>query len=197
MSDTIKENIIQKLSEELARLLDYVERTRSGLETIETTVIEGSESVPQASVQISAVTGDLENAANTIMTILEDVLTEHDKNHALIVSLSEWAAGLSEKDREQGEAIINEVREINETNKKRMMDIFSNMSFHDLSGQKLKKVTMSLAVVQAKLHEIAMSFGIKEFDVDGKSAAPSNHNGIVNDPMDQDIVDQLLKELGT
>lgn len=197
MSDTIKENIIQKLSEELARLLNYVERTRSGLETIETTVIEGSESVPQASVQISAVTGDLENAANTIMTILEDVLSEHDKNHTLIGSLSEWAAGLSEKDRAQGEALINEVREINEKNKQRMMDIFSNMSFHDLSGQKLRKVTTSLAVVQAKLHDIALSFGIKEFDVNDKSTTSSRHNGIVNDPMDQDIVDQLLKELGT
>jgi len=197
MSGMNSDNIINKLTEELSRLLDYVEKTRTGLENIEDTVMVGSETFPQASVQIRAVTGDLETAANTIMTILEDVLAEHDRNHALIVSLSAWAAGLSDKDRAEGEAIISDIKKINEKTKLQMMDIFSNMSFHDLSGQKLKKVTSSLSVVQSKLHDIATTFGIKNFESKGKTAAPNNFNGIVNNPMDQDVVDQLLKDLGT
>lgn len=197
MSGKNSDNVIQKLTEEFSRLLSYVEKTRSGLENIEDTVMVGSETVPQASVQIRAVTGDLETAANTIMTILEEVLDEHDKNHALLASLSAWAYGLSEKDRADGEAIISELRAINDRTKSKMMEIFSNMSFHDLSGQKLKKVTSSLSVVQAKLHDIATSFGIKDFEMKDKTAPPSNFNGIVNNPMDQNVVDQLLKDLGT
>ena len=197
MSGSNSDNLIHKLTDELSRLLSYVEKTRSGLENIEDTVMAGSQAVPQASVQIRAVTGDLETAANTIMTILEEVLAEHDRNHALLASLSSWASGLNEKERVEGEAIISEIKAINLKTKQQMMDIFSNMSFHDLSGQKLKKVASSLAIVQSKLHDIATSFGIKDFETKDKTAAPSRFNGIVNDPMDQDVVDQLLKELGT
>ena len=99
MSGNNSDNMIHKLTEELSRLLSYVEKTRSGLENIEDTVMAGSQAVPQASVQIRAVTGDLETAANTIMTILEEVLAEHDRNHALLASLCSWASGLHEKDR--------------------------------------------------------------------------------------------------
>lgn len=197
MSGNNSESIIKKLTDELSNLLNYVEVTRSGLENIESTVMVGSEAVPQASVQINAVTGDLETAANTIMTILEDVLAEHDRNHALVTSLCAWASGLGEKERAQGESMIAEIKAINEKTKQQVMDIFTNMSFHDLSGQKLKKVTSSLSVVQAKLHDIAMTFGIKDIDTKAGTAAPSRYNGIVNDPMGQDVVDQLLKELGT
>lgn len=197
MSGNNSENIIEKLTRELSRLLSYVEMTRSGLDNIEDNVMAGSQAVPQASVQIKAVTGDLETAANTIMTILEEVLAEHDKNHALLVSLCSWASGLNERDRAEGEAIISEMTAINLKTKLQMMDIFSNMSFHDLSGQKLKKVALSLAVVQSKLHDIATSFGINDIETKDTTTPPVRFNGIVNDPMDQDVVDRLLKELGT
>jgi len=197
MSGNNDANLIQKLTQELTKLVEYVERTRTGLENIEDTVMVGSEAVPQASVQINAVTGDLETAANTIMTIVEEVLAEHERNHGLIESLSSWATTLNEKDRAGGEVLIDEIRAINEKTKQQMMNIFSNMSFHDLSGQKLKKVTSSLSVVQLKLHEIATSFGIKDFDEQKAKDIQKRFNGIVNDAMDQDVVDQLLKELGT
>lgn len=196
MSDIYNDNTVKKLREDLSRLLDYVDKTRTGIEYVESTVMVGSEKVPEASVQIRAVTGDLENAANTIMTILEEVLSEQERSHALIASLSEWVNGLPEKDREKGSGAISELSSINEKTKKNMMDILTNMSFHDLSGQKLKKVTNSLSIVQAKLTEIAMSFGIKPLNPASETAR-TRGNGITADPMDQNIVDQLLKELGT
>ncbi len=196
MSDIYNDNTVKKLREELSRLLDYVDKTRTGIEYVESTVMVGSQKVPEASVQIKAVTGDLENAANTIMTILEEVLSEQERSHALIASLSEWVNGLPEKDREKGRGVISVLSSINEKTKKNMMDILTNMSFHDLSGQKLKKVTSSLAIVQSKLTEIAMSFGIKPVNP-AFEAAERRGNGITADPMDQNIVDQLLKELGT
>src|SRR4030067_2549641 len=120
MSGNNSENLIQKLTEDLSRLLNYVESTKSGLGYIDDTVMVGSETVPQASVQISAVTGDLESAANIIMSILEEVLAEHDRNHALLESLSAWASGLNEKDREEGVAIISEIKQITEKTKMQM-----------------------------------------------------------------------------
>lgn len=196
MGATESGNVIEKLVEELSRLFDYVEKTKSGIQDIEKTVKAGCDTVPQVSVQLNTVTGDLEEAANTIMTILEDVLAEHEKSRALLDSLSSWAAGLGTKEREEGEAIITVISSINERTEKMMMEIFSNMSFHDLSGQKLRKATTSLSVVQSKLNDIAKSIGIKSLETDGCQAAPPRSNGIVDDPMDQDVVDRLLKKHG-
>lgn len=195
MSETDSQNVVQKLRDDLSRLLEFVERTRSGFENIENTVIVGSEKVPEASVQIKAVTGDLETAANTIMTILEDTLSEHDRGQTLLASLSEWIGALPVQEKERGAAIISELGSIHENAKKNLMDIFTNMSFHDLSGQKLKKVNTSLSVVEAKLLDMAMSFGMKNIKEEG--GACKSGAGKTVAPMDQNIVDQLLRELGT
>ncbi len=189
MSATENVSVVDKLRDELARLLDYVEMTKTGLQCIENTVVVGSQTVPEASVQINTVTGDLENAANTIMTILEEVLEEHDRSSALLAKLTEWAGGLAEDDRAKGTKLISSISEIQESTKKKMMEIFTNMSFHDLSGQKLKKVNTSLSVVETKLVEIAKNFGIKKAD-------NGNGKAHVAEVMDQDIVDKLLKEIG-
>lgn len=195
MSETDSQNVVQKLRDDLSRLLEFVERTRSGFENIENTVIVGSEKVPEASVQIKAVTGDLETAANTIMTILEDTLSEHDRGHTLLASLSEWIGDMPVQEKEKGAAIISELGSIHENTKKNLMDIFTNMSFHDLSGQKLRKVNTSLSVVEAKLLDMAMSFGMK--NIKEEVGACKSGAGKTVAPMDQNIVDQLLRELGT
>lgn len=183
--------VINKLREELASLASFIDKTRQGIDNIETTVKVGSERFPEASNQLSAVTGELENAANTIMTILEGLLSEQERADVLLGKLSAWAAQVGDK---EGSALIGELQSINVKTRGDMMDIFANMSFQDLTGQKLKKVIGSLAVVEKKLLEMALSFGL-----DSVEAVAANSGGgakAVEVPINQDIVDRLLKELG-
>lgn len=184
-------DVMSKIKEELSSLAQFVDKTRRGIDTLETTVKAGTERFPEASNQIAAVTGDLENAANNIMSILEGLMTEQDKMHTLLEGISQWAASLPGEASEKGVGFIKELGAIHEKTKTELMDIFTNMSFHDLSGQKLKKVISSLAVVESKLLEMALSFGIKDAGKDSgaEEAAPEK-------PMNQAVVDRLLKELG-
>ena len=64
------------LREELSNLAKFVDQTRQGIDTLETTVKLSSQKFPEASTQLNAVTGDLENAANKIMTIVEGLMSD-------------------------------------------------------------------------------------------------------------------------
>lgn len=185
--------VLNKLRAELASLASFIDKTRQGIDTIETTVKVGSEKFPEASNQLSAVTGELENAANVIMTILEGLMTEQDKADALLKKVSEWAEKSSAADKEAGLALISDLQAINVKTRSDMMDIFANMSFQDLTGQKLKKVIGSLAVVEKKLLEMALSFGVDSID---DVSASGTGVKTAEMPINQDIVDRLLKELG-
>lgn len=185
--------VINKLREELASLASFIDKTRQGIDNIETTVKVGSEKFPEASNQLSAVTGELENAANTIMTILEGLMSEQDRADTLLKNLSVWAQKAASEDREAGMALIGDLKGINVKTRSDMMDIFANMSFQDLTGQKLKKVIGSLAVVEKKLLEMALSFGLDS--IEGVTT-PGRSVKAAEVPINQDIVDRLLKELG-
>ncbi|MDO8426507.1 MAG: protein phosphatase CheZ [Deltaproteobacteria bacterium] len=180
-----------KIKDEISALVRFIDKTRKGIDTLENTVKIGSERFPEASSQLAAVTGDLENAANNIMSILEGLMQEQENAHALLKALSGWAA--SAKEPGQALGLIGELEKINERTKKETMDIFTNMSFHDLSGQKLKKVIGSLAVVESKLLEMALSFGLEGTGAEDGTAGPEAKESA---PIKQDVVDKLLKELG-
>lgn len=189
MNDGKMTEMIGKIREEVSSLAVFIDRTRRGIDSLESTVKVGSEKFPEASSQLKTVTGDLENAANTIMTILESLMEEQDKASSLIKELSSLAG-------EEGKK-VSELQKINDSTKASMMEIFSHMSFHDLSGQKLKKVITSLAVVESKLLEIAMNFGLLDGNGKGQDEILAElKNRKEEKPINQDIVDQLLKELG-
>lgn len=201
MSETAKnwDSVLNKIREELASLARFVDQTRQGIDTLETTVKISSEKFPEASTQLSAVTGDLENAANNIMSILEGLMSEGDRAHGLLKELSEWAEAARGAGNSRGVSIINELDKINAKSKQDMMDIFTNMSFQDLTGQKLKKVIGSLAVVESKLLELALNFGFN-----GDAIKTAGQKELLNElkgaktsmPIDQDVVDRIMKELG-
>lgn len=195
MSGNLNE-VLNKLRGELSSLASFIDKTRQGIDTIETTVKVGSEKFPEASNQLSAVTGELENAANVIMTILEGLMSEQDRADTLLKKLSEWAEKSGAADREHGLSFIGDLQAINVKTRSDMMDIFASMSFQDLTGQKLKKVIGSLAVVEKKLLEMALSFGLDTLDDVNAAVAGGTGTKTAEMPINQDIVDRLLKELG-
>lgn len=187
------------LREELSRLAKFVDQTRQGIDTLETTVKLSSQKFPEASTQLNAVTGDLENAANKIMTIVEGLMSDGDTTHGLLNELKAWAASLKGGEGAKGTAIMKRLEEMNAKSKNDMMEIFTNMSFQDLTGQKLKKVIGSLAVVESKLLELALNFGFNGDPAkqEQKTELLNGLKGPANNlPIDQDVVDRIMKELG-
>lgn len=189
-------DILSKLRGDLTNLAMFIDSTRKGLDSIESTVKVGSEKFPEASHQLSAVTGDLENAANNIMNILEILMSEQDRVNELLRELGALNAP-GGAGAERSGAVLKELSGINEKAKKEMMDIFTNLSFQDLTGQKLKKVISSLAVIEKKLFEMAFSFGFTNEKGEAASEGDALQGPTNPRPIDQSLVDKIMKELGT
>ncbi len=189
-------DVMGNIKGELSNLARFVDNTRKGIETFEITVMEGAERIPEASNQLKTVTGDLENAANNIMTILEGLIDENEKIAQKINALSEWAGTLSPDNAARGREIIAGIEGLNAGTKARMMEMFGHLSFHDLSGQKLKKVIASFAAVETRLLEMALNLGIEQgLEEKSEMIRELKVAGAKTDPLDQNLVDKILKEL--
>lgn len=188
MSETAKNELMEKIKSEFSHLAGYIEMAKAGVENLEGAVRAGNEKFPEASGHLNMVTSELENAANSIMTIVEGLMEEQDRTATLLKALSGLTGGLAEGDRADAVSIINELSSINSRAKTGMTDMFASLSFHDLSGQKLKKVVAALAAVEGKLHGLAESFGFKDV---ARARPASGQAGY-----SQSAVDELIKGLG-
>ena len=192
-------DVLKRIKDELSVLVRFVDKTRTGLDSLQNTVKISSEKFPEASRQINAVAGELENVANHIIALLENLLQEHEENQKLIKSLSDWINALSVDNKEEGMKMIARLDTVSVGVKKDLMEIFTSLSFQDLTGQKLRKVLESLSVVESKLLELAINFDFNDsIKLRDKKAMLNELKEVSNEPMklNQDVVDKILKELG-
>jgi chemotaxis regulatin CheY-phosphate phosphatase CheZ len=183
-----------KFKSELASLAQYVDDARKGIDDIESAFQMSSEKFPEASGQLSMVSGDLENAANNIMELIETLVDEHDKSKVHIEELLVLTAKLPAKDAKKAVKIGEQLDEVNTGMKTTMMDMFANTSFHDLSGQKLKKVISTLGTVEAKILEMACNVGVANGDMPTNTEKPSYADG-KSEMHGQGDVDKILNDL--
>jgi two-component system chemotaxis response regulator CheY len=171
-----------------------VDDARKGIDEIESAFQVSSEKFPEASGQLSVVSGDLENAANNIMGLIEDLIDEHDKSKELIEELVALTKKLSAKESEKADKLTEKLEAVNTDMKTIMMDMFANTSFHDLSGQKLKKVISTLGTVESKIIDMACSFGVTAQSSNTVDEKPSYVDG-KSEMHDQGEVDDILNAL--
>lgn len=183
-----------KFKSELASLAQYVDDARKGIDDIESAFQMSSEKFPEASGQLSMVSGDLENAANNIMELIETLVDEHDKSKVLLDELSALATKLPAKDAKKAVKIGEKLEEVNTAMKTTMMDMFANTSFHDLSGQKLKKVISTLGTVEAKILEMACNVGVADGEKTSSATKPEYADG-KSEMHGQGDVDKILNDL--
>jgi len=142
---------------------------------------------------------DLEKAANTIMSILERVMNEQDRAVSMLGVLKSWAQDLEEKSGSEGIGIINVLEGSFGSMRTDMMDILTNMSFQDLSGQKIKKVMAGFSEVQSKILELAVTFGLQTSH-DGEFTEKNDLLDELKDvsvsmDLKQDIIDKIFNEM--
>lgn len=200
MADNDWNEALTRVKTELSVLVKFVDKTRNGLDSLQSTVKISSEKFPEASKQISSVAGEIENAANNIITLLESMMLEQEKAQYLIKSLSSWLKGVPLEDKAKVTEALAQLDGINTRQKRDLMEIFTNLSFQDLTGQKLKKVIASLSMIESKLLELALTFDFgdnikKEEKKEMLNELKETHAA---EPMrlNQDVVDKILKELG-
>ncbi|VAW34584.1 hypothetical protein MNBD_DELTA02-800 [hydrothermal vent metagenome] len=198
MSEERWDSVMQDLKGELSELANFVEKTKTGIDGVESAVKAGNEALPQATDQLKAVTVDLEKAANNIMSILEHVMNEQDRAVSMLGVLKSWAQDLEEKKGNEGLGIINVLETSFVTMRSDMTEILTHMSFQDLSGQKIKKVMTGFSEVQNKILELAVTFGLQanHEEVKEKGDLLDELKDVsVSMDLKQDIVDKIFNEM--
>jgi chemotaxis protein CheZ len=109
--------------------------------------------IPQAADQLEGVIACTELAANRIMDNLETM----QKHAAEMKNLLRQ----SSKQSKEKTLLIEGVGAFLERHMALISDSFVQMSFQDLTGQKIKKITRLVAIMEERVRKMIISFGVK------------------------------------
>lgn len=182
----------------LADLAVHLEKIRQNFLIIDPNIKDTSEKVPETSSQLMDIDKTLSTAADRLMGITETLMTDHEKTETLLNRLLQWGEGLNALDTESVARItIDELRTINKKNRENLMDVFSNLSFQDLAGQKIKKMRKLIEDMEARLLEVLIIFGHHKDKVD-ETKRDEMLKGLKEGggAIKQDLVDDIMKNLG-
>ncbi len=177
----------------IRELLENVKELESVIEKIKKPVSESSQLIPETAKNIEDVMLFLEKTSHTIMNLLERI----NKNSNDIQKDVEFLLSLGPifKVKERLESI----KQRNEENINTLLELYTHMSFHDLTGQQLKFVLQVLEKIKITLLDIIVSHvtagkDLKEEEVSGIKGKVSEL--LSQNRISQDDVDKLLEEFG-
>jgi chemotaxis regulatin CheY-phosphate phosphatase CheZ len=195
MSGEDTTELLKKMRVELSDLAQYVDNARQGIDEVEATAKLSSEKVPEASGQLNTLSGDLQDAANSIMTLLEELIEDEEKAGGFLEDLKGCLNGLDKKAATNADAAIDGLEVIHGNMKTKTMDLFANTSFADISGQKLNKVVNTITMVEKKIIELACGFGFEGVTDVSEIKKAIKETGDDTVAFDQNEVDRILMEL--
>lgn len=185
---------IDEMLGELKDLAKIVDEATKKISDLKQPVKESSESIPAAQDGINDIIRETEKAANSIMNLLDEIDENSKDIDASLKHLIELNPIKKIKD-----SLIN-LRELNEKNIGKILEVLSLLSFQDLTGQKLYKIQNTLNETKAKLLKVLVDSEVEalEIPVEKKAEIYGKLNDMVSDntKMVQNDVNSLLNELG-
>ncbi len=175
-----------------------------------------TEYIPQATDQLEGIIDATENAANKIMDNLESLeknisdvknIVASFKNGKIVILGQRKKVG--QKSIEKLMPVIENVESLLEYNLTLISDSFVQMSFQDLTGQRIKRIIEVVIQMEEKIKNMAISFGIRirereknpeisaeelERVVERKKTELSSFHG-KGVGLDQNAIDELLANL--
>lgn len=153
--------------------------------------------LPEASDQLNAVVETTEAAATRIMDALEEIQDEHERITQALNMMREYkrmAAGKREVlDRAENASLVCQAK---------LMTILEEMSFQDLTGQRIKRIVTLVQSVEDKVKKILVTLDQKVPEShDAKQAKAKLDDGDLKGPqregqgLDQSAIDDLLASL--
>lgn len=128
---------------------------RDGLKNIYKQISSASDNSPEdlfaeASSQLQEVVKTTESAAMSIMEVVEKQLDQTEATEKLLTRIKEK---LDDKDYE-------ELKKLNEDLRNDLTRVLTALSFQDLAGQRIKKVTSVLSDIEASILDLYLSSGL-------------------------------------
>jgi chemotaxis protein CheZ len=177
--------ITQELEAFYAEMAQKFQPTLSGM---------AAEEIPEASDQLQAIVETTEEAATRIMDNLEDMQGDQEIIQAELQNLAA-AKRLTKKERQSLEVVTATMNGCQD----KIIGIFEQLSFQDLTGQRIKRLVSLVQSIEVKVHDILEALGQTAPAAAEKDAPASKEN--LKGPqrsgqgMDQSAIDALLAEL--
>jgi chemotaxis protein CheZ len=183
---------IEDLKELVKQLLEEIRSMEVKIEEVSKPLEETSSALPMASASLEDVIHYTEQAVHQIM----DALNQINENSQVIENDVEFLLRFSPVRSIQDR--LEEIREKNRENINKLLEIYTLMSFQDLSSQQLKKVIESLENLKKSIIKLVASsiesMGLEKEQKERISGKVTEL--LTGDRVSQEDVDDLLKQLG-
>ncbi len=180
----------QHFQGELGSLASYLESLRQDLKTASAATNASASMIPQAAKEMSEISRQAEVGVNSILELVEGLLADHDKMAGILNSLNTEATSAEVQ-----------LRALSKKSRDALMSLLGHLSFQDVVRQRLEKVRIIIEVVEKKIWELLVKFKVKVNERaikegDGRVFLVEELKDLPQGAgVDQEIVDQLLKEL--
>ncbi len=189
----------RKLYQELGELARYIEHTMRAFNSLQQPITSVSHSLPQAKEHLGDLRRLSEEATHKVMGETEALQESQAVLNGLVrrihacTEASATTTGVA--------AHCDEMTRVLADNNRRLIEIFTALSFQDLLAQRLNKLTTVLQEVEHKLLELLLVFGTKQPGVsvaeEGKTAEMLQWlERSKTTALKQDLVDDVLNQLG-
>ncbi|MBI5328532.1 MAG: protein phosphatase CheZ [Deltaproteobacteria bacterium] len=188
---------VDKIRDVLADIAAHIEKIRQGFLLIDPSIKDTSSKVPETTNQLLDIDKTISNAANQLMGLTENLMTNHEKVATLLNRLLQWGEGLNVLDADSvAKSTIDELMAINKNSREGLMEVFTNLSFQDLAGQKIKKMKGVIEGIEKRLLEVLIVFGHHEELDSAKKDRLLKGLKESGEVLKQGLVDDILKNSG-
>ncbi len=186
------DELSKNLSGALADIAHQVEDIRQSLVEHAPPAADSLSDPLSASSHLGDINKTISDAADTLFTLTEKAIVDHDRAGELLTSLS----GSIGSNGNGAVTTVDELININKESKQELLSVFEALSFQDLAGQKILKINDLIGGVEGKILEILVIMGYSQSDNTDKQDEMLTSLKGNNGPIDQGLVDDILKDFG-
>jgi chemotaxis protein CheZ len=183
---------VNDLNDIIRQLLEEIKNLETKVEDIKTPIEETSDLLPSASASLQDVIEFTEKSTHSVMTLLDAIETNSKKIDEDVDTLLKFNPTKGIK------AILEDIKHLNQDNMNKIIEIYTAMSFQDITAQQIKKVIQAIEDTKRRLLQMVVSsIEATEKDETTKEKIIGKATEILTgDRIDQNDVDDLLKEFG-
>jgi chemotaxis protein CheZ len=181
-----------KLTVLLADIAKHIENIRMNLMDVKPALVETPEDLPSAAGHLGDIDKTLTDAADRLFELTEKAITDNDKSAELLTAIK----GFAEADPGGSNESLDQLMNINKESKSDLMEVFTALSFQDLAGQKIKKINTLIEEVEKRILKVLLVLGYPDTVDAEKSDQRIDDLSTGKAPLEQNLVDDILKDFG-
>jgi chemotaxis protein CheZ len=179
-----------RLATALADVVKQIENVRKSLMDVRPGLVDSSQALPQTAGHLGDIDKTLADAAERLFTLTEKAIADNEKSAELLAALKAKAHA--------SEAEVDALASINAESRSELMEVLTSLSFQDLAGQKIKKISALIEDVETRILKILVVLGCQESEDASKqdtmlSELNKSEGG---GALKQNLVDDILKQFG-